>query len=269
MISYPRLDQIVLERLLSEYRRRDRESSDAVQEIRRQVDIQVLAPGRISHSSVGGELVSEERLWQLRDSLRRIAKAHGYPERRYADRSPQWADYDRETAAALHREMAILPTDAGSREVWAHMNGWLVPDLVLWRWGISHRESEKGDPRFGWGPRWFMRNQMGRLWWRQEIMGDLYSSGRLGEDQVTALIERPSLGFNKELARTIACEWIRNLEGLTISSEDLMRDATKRIRRMLAYRALYSLPERQLLQAVRQAFDESRTVLEAAVSPQR
>jgi len=263
MNVYPRLDQLVLVRLIDEYRRDATRPVDAVEVVRSKVDVQVLAPGRISHSPVGVELVSESRLADLRESLRGVAAGHGYPSDRYPDRSPLWAEYDRETASHLHQHMGIVPTDAGSRDVWAHVNGWLVPDLVLWRWWITQPASGAGDPRFGWGPRWFARNQMGRLWWRQEILGELYSHGRLGEDQVTALFERPSLGFNPPLARAIARRWLTHVDDLTVSAEALMRDATKRLRRALPYRSIYSLPASHLDDAVEQAFRESRAVLEA------
>jgi len=53
------------------------------------------------------------------------------------------------------------------------------------------------------------------------------------------------------------------VDDLTVSAEALMRDATKRLRRALPYRSIYSLPASHLDDAVEQAFRESRAVLEA------
>jgi hypothetical protein len=266
MNSYPRLDQFILLRLIQKFRVLALERPRAVIEIRDLVEESVLAPGRISHSSVGIQLIDLNTLQQLRDDLRTVAEKYGYPGERFPQRSPMWANYDRETAGVLHAEMEILPSDAGSRDVWAHMNGWLVPDLVMWRWWIADSPEDgdsvgEGDPRFGWGSRWFHRNQMGRLWWRQEVLGELYSGGQIGEDQVTAVVERPSLGFNPPLAQAICKQWSSMLDGLQVSSEDLMRDATKRLRRILPSVAVYSMSEAGLSELVAAAFSESSEAL--------
>ena len=261
MNVYPRLDQRVLERLIAEYRRIVRESSDPVLAVAQEVSSQVLAPGRVSHSAVGGELVSEAHLAELRTTLRALAATYGYPDQGPAERSPKWSQYDRETASTLRSSMTITPTDAGSRDVWAHMNGWLVPDLVLWRWGLAGADRGDGVARFAHGSRWFPRNQMGRLWWRCEVFGDLYTNGVLGEDQVTAIFERPSLGFNPPLARAIARCWSEHSEASGVGAEDLMRDATKRIRRLLPFVALYTLTEEELGAVVGSAFAQSKVAL--------
>lgn len=267
--AFPRLDQHVLASRVDAYRLIVRASGDdtgtAVRKVVEAVDNGVLDPLRSSALSVGLDLVSEERLRAIRLDLRRIAGRFGYPDTRFGDGSPKWGTYDRETARVLHATAGLMPTDAGSREVWAHMNGWLVPDLVLWRWGLTTEPSKDGDARFGVGVRWSSRNQMGRLWWRQEILGDIYTMGRLGEDQLTALLERPALGFNPPLARAVALEWScrSGMDGGP-SAEDLMRDATKRLRRLLPISAVYSLAEPELMDLVSSAFDESEKALSKA-----
>jgi Family of unknown function (DUF6339) len=220
-----------------------------------------LAPDRIAHNAVGTERVSSDSLKIHRLELTAIAVKHGFPH-------PQreFSAYDRETSRYLTTSLNIYPNDAGAQDVWAHFNGWLVPHLVAWRWPFSasqEGQSEvKGFERFGLGSRWFHRNQMGRLWWRGFILGDRYWNTSIGEDQLSAVLERPSLSRNPALANAIVDAWLpyQNASG----SEDLMRDAIQRIRLLLPVYALHGMEPDAVREMVGDAFEASISYLASA-----
>jgi hypothetical protein len=227
MINYyvlPRLDQRALKQLIVLYRDELEGNLDLIE---KHVSSRVLSAERSGHSAVGVERISEEELSFLKDELVKLAIRFGYP----GDPSDSGA-YDRATAAFLLENLHVYPADAGEQAVWAHFNGWLVPHLVAWRWGLrtfqEGSDSIKGAERFGLGPRWWPRNQMGRLWWRAYFLGNAFTDGHLGEDQLTAIVERPSIVGIKVLTENIVQCWQNSSR-----REDVMRDAIKRIRLFL------------------------------------
>ena len=220
-----------------------------------------MAPGRIAHNAVGTELVSSDSLKIHRSALTAIAVKYGFP-----NSQSEFSAYDRETSHYLTTSLDIYPSDAGAQDVWAHFNGWLVPHLVAWRWPLAApREDQpevKGFERFGLGSRWFHRNQMGRLWWRGFILGDKYWKTSIGEDQLTAILERPSLSRNPALATAIVDAWLpyQSASG----SEDLMRDAIQRIRLLLPVYSIHGMEQEVVKEMVGDAFEASITYLASA-----
>jgi len=252
---YPRLDQRSLRLNLERFRDDFSGSPDLIYKF---VSASPLAPDRIAHNAVGVERIPTDQLDAHRSALTTIATNHGFPRIR-----SDFSAYDRETSYYLTNELRIYPSDAGSQDVWAHFNSWLCPHLVAWRWPLTERtlnsEDVKGFERFGLGPRWFHRNQMGRLWWRGFVLNDAYWSSEIGEDQLTAILERPSIGRSPLLARTIAEAWLpfKSASG----SEALMRDAVQRIRLLLPVYALHSLDADSMKTIVDEAFAESISFL--------
>ncbi len=252
---FPRLDQRSL-KLNIEYFRDN--CPDGPQGIYEFVKNTPLAPDRIAHNAVGTERISGEVLEGHRNALTEIACKYGYP-----GVIRDFAAYDRETSKYLANSLDIFPSDAGSQDVWAHFNAWLTPHLVAWRWPISDRQlgqsEDKGFERFGLGSRWFHRNQMGRLWWRGFILGENYWSTEIGEDQLTAILERPSIGRSPVLATTIVKAWLpyKNAGG----AEELMRDAVQRIRLLLPVYALHSMDQEAMKGKVDEAFSASISYL--------
>jgi len=255
MLVFPRLDQRSLRKYVELYRQpRFRSLQEALSEV---ADSPV-APDRISHNSVGTNRVSEDELEKHRTSLTEIAEKYGYPAT-----PKEFSAYDRETSKYLTNSLHIYPSDAGEQDVWAHFNAWLVPHLVLWRWPLSSETVSSSDlqgfERFGLGSRWFHRNQMGRLWWRGYLLGETYWSTSIGEDQLTAILERPSIGRNPRLAGAIAEAWLPYKNAA--NSEALMRDVVQRIRLLLPVYSLNSLDLRAITEHVGMAFDESISFL--------
>ena len=183
---YPRLDQMSLRSLLGIYQSDLLGDPLKIEEYTRST---TLAPERIGHKAVGVDRIGEGDLQKIREDLNAIALRHDYP-----NKKGSFTPYDLETARYLHKNLRIIRSDAGDRNVWSHFNGWLVPHLVAWRWEMDSIATssipESLQHRFSLGSRWFVRNQMGRLWWRVELLGDRYCDNVLGEDQVTGLFER-------------------------------------------------------------------------------
>lgn len=256
---YPRIDQRTL-RVLFEFYSNELEGEPS--RIFDYVMQDVVSGKRITHNPVGVNLVSNESLLETRNSLGEIARKHGYPEKQSS-----FSSYDRETSEYLFHNLDIYVSDAGEKDVWSHFNGWLVPHLVCWRWPIEKfgqiGDEVRTNDRLGLGDRWFHRNQMGRLWWRGYIFESLYWNGELGEDQVTSILERPSIGFNPVLARLIGSTWLSI--DLALRTEKLMRDATKRIRLLLPNFAIYSMSPHALAELIEIQFELSLKAISSSL----
>lgn len=187
---------------------------------------------------LGGQRVTDERLERLRSVVLDLTLANA---RAQSDRSSS----DALVALALRREMPITCHEASQPEVWQFLSCVLLPDVLVWRFG---REVGVVEERWrGTGK----RNTFGRLWWRAEVLEERDRPPavlhRLREDELVAIMERPSLSGNPGLARCIAgtfIETIREPDALAKAAlagrngrQTIMRELTKRLLRVGSVRS--------------------------------
>lgn len=209
----------------------------------------------------GGHRVSEERLTEIANGVRSIAARSGYPGRPTKDADEGLRAFDVETATFLHSRMEIGAAEASAAGVWSFIGCVLLPDIARWRYpgreGFTPRERFLGAARG-------TRNVLGRLWWRAELLGtDNDEQGDsllsfLSEDELVAVMERPGLAGNPILARQIGKSF-RQVVGQSseLRRTDIMRDATKRVRRLLTLISFESLDEGQVGEIVGGVFVQS------------
>ena len=105
------------------------------------------------------------------------------------------------------------------------------------------------------------RHVFGRLWARVHILGAEASSG-LGEDNVVQFFERPTFGGDPRLARAIGEAHIRTIAAnRVIQSQELMRDAMKRLRRLAVVVSFGALDDDQLRGLLEEVFADSASAL--------
>ncbi len=194
--------------------------------------------------------VPQEHLRELQARMREIAGEFGYPDLPNR-RSSQHIGFDRAVTAEIIAAMDIVPADAAHEGVWSFLSLVLLPDVALWRYpntsGRGDYERIIGRPR----------NVFRRLWWRAFALGPETSS-RLHEDEAVGIMERPSLGGNPRIARTLAEEHLAVLaEKPMLPRTELMRQVTKRLRRLSVIVTLGVLDDDDLRELVGQLFAES------------
>lgn len=245
-ITYPRLPREVAESLLDEQRE--------------------LYPGQLAgmagtshprqewHPTIPVR-VTEEELRQLRTDVVAIAARHGYPVQ-----LPRGGHtvFDQQLAVHLYGAMGIVPAEAAVGGIWSFLATVMLPDVAAWRYPDRHRDRFIGsDLMIGTSN----RHVFGRLWARVCILGAQTSSG-LGEDNVVNLLERPTFGGYPRLARAIGEAHIRTIAtGGIVQSQQLMRDAMKRLRRLAVVISFGALDDDQLRELLEEVFTASAAAL--------
>jgi hypothetical protein len=207
----------------------------------------------------GGGRVTEPEMLALRRELDRIADAAGFP----VDSVTARQEFDRRAAAFLGA--AGLPSGEMLRaETWAWVTVCLVPHLVQWRFGGSSAGATL--ERFAGS---LQRNTIGRLWFRAWVFdgGDASAErwalvNSLPEDATVAILERTRIASDHRLARELALRWVARRGDRSVKSEDVLREAAKRIRVLALVRELGALDEREL-------GDSVEVILEATVGSLR
>lgn len=188
----------------------------------------------VTYAPTGGVQAEPALLRDIRGQVLELAADAGYPDRR--DQAAV-QEFEAECGRLLHEGLGISPHEAGYREVWACLTATHLLDVAAWRWGgISERKRVNGD---------INRDTFRRLWWRYEILHDPARPwdrfGGLGEDEIVAIVERPGVAGNPEVARAIVRGFRRRLEAdpdLAPQRMHLMRDAMKRLTRLTPFTAL-------------------------------
>jgi hypothetical protein len=105
------------------------------------------------------------------------------------------------------------------------------------------------------------RHVFGRLWARVHILGAEVSSG-LGEDNVVNLFERSTFGGDPRLAHFIGEAHIRAIAAQRIvRSQELMRDAMRRLRRLAVVISFCAMSDDQLRALLEEVFTASATAV--------
>jgi hypothetical protein len=214
----------------------------------------------ITYAPTGGVRAQQGLLPRIRTAILERATAAGYPERR---EQSALQEFESACARMLHEELRMTPHEAGHREVWACITAAHLLDVAAWRWGgISDRNRANGDVN---------RDTFRRLWWRYEILRDpaLPSDGfgDLGEDEVVAIMERPGVTGNPEVARAIVRGFRARLEAepdLVPMRMGLMRDAMKRLTRLTPFIALDLLGRSELDAVIEEMMSEAAIAVRRA-----
>jgi hypothetical protein len=246
----PRLARTELDPLL------DRLLDLGVEEIAREMPAADLS---FTYAPVGGVRRAPRLMLELREQVLALAAELGYPSSR---EQASLHTFDSDCAYLLHQQLGISPHEAGHREVWACLTAAYLLDVAAWRWGgIRNRNRVNGD---------INRDTFRRLWWRAEMLHDpdlpWDGLGGLGEDEIVAIMERPVVTGNPEVARAIVRGFRGRLVGepdLNPMRMDLMRDAMKRLTRLTPFLMLEAMQRPQLDAAVEAVMSEAANAVTA------
>ncbi|OLT39247.1 hypothetical protein BJF86_09550 [Serinicoccus sp. CNJ-927] len=144
----------------------------------------------------GAPIANEDRIKSVRSAV--VAAIEPWLSRQNTSLRPtDNAAFDLALGKTLCDSLQIMPADAGHKETWSFLSTVVFPDVVYARFPGLHVDRVLGRQH---------RNALRRAWFRFTIVGDLQlaSSRPLGEDEMTALFERPTLAMNPRLLRLLA-----------------------------------------------------------------
>lgn len=215
------------------------------------------------YAPVGGVEADAVFMRRLRELVVTLASTYGYPaSRNQAD----LLSFDANCACLLQEELSVSPHEAGHREVWACLTAAHLLDVAVWRWGgIRDRNRVNGH---------LNRDTFRRLWWRAELLHDRAlpwdDLGGLGEDEIVAIVERPGVTGNPEVARAIVRGFRARLDAdaaLLPKRMLLMREGMKRLTRLTPFTSLDVLGREDIDRIVADVMEQAAgSFSDAAVS---
>jgi hypothetical protein len=233
--------------------------SQSLSEIAETLDLDVTAA---QYYPLARQRAGSTDLLNLRTKIVGIAAEFGFPSK---VSNKVLVEFDRSVGPEIHTQMAIMPADASSVDVWNFINTAVVPDVVLWRYGQFNVESRRWmvseDRLFD-----MIRTTIGRLWWRVHLLGPELA-GELGEDEVVNLLEKPRIGGYPVLARSMGRHLLSFAEeSKTGRRMELFRDATKRLLRKMAVQSVFVMSVEQIDAFVAPLFLESARALDIQIA---
>jgi hypothetical protein len=200
------------------------------------------------YSAVGGR-VGDVAVQHLIDEMTAAAGRLGYPDQASTEARIQ---FDRDSASILRSHMDISWADAGNRRLWSFISLVALPHLTHWRFGSGNRER--------WIASDLTRHTWARLWWQAIVFEDHEELlGQLNESELNQLLERRTIGGDPRLVRTFAKAVVQATEGA--GRRRVIRDATKRLRRLLAFIDPLALDDGQVDEICVSVVAESSTQL--------
>lgn len=249
LYNYPRLDSAAALELIRE------QAGQAVSDLVSAAD---LSHPRVSWYPTARDQVPAERLREIQTESRAVARTFGYPG---VSRGRALTGFDQRIGRLLHERMAILPAEAAHPGVWSFLSLVLMPDVAHWR--FPNQQAKDDYERLTGGD----RNVFRRVWWRSYSLGPELAE-KLLEDEAVGIMERPSIGMCPTLARAVAQRHLDVIsENPAVARTLLMRDATKRLRRLSPNLSLYSLRDEDLQSLVAEVFNASIAALAPRVPP--
>lgn len=248
MYVYPRLDSASALALLSEY------SLLTISELK---EHSALEHSRSQWYPTAPSRASVDVLGRVQSIVRQVAEAYGYPNPQ-PERSPRFTPFDQQIGPQLYNVMQIVPADAAHEGVWSFLSLVLLPDVAFWR--FPNRKLREEYERILGRP----RNVFRRLWWRCFAFGvdPEGPSSSLLEDEAVGIMERPTLGGDPRVASAIARTHLMLVRQYpSVPRTELMRDASKRIRRLSSVVTLSALNDSELDLAVGETFSAAVAAL--------
>lgn len=188
-------------------------------------------------AQVGGR-VGEGQLRDLQQAVNALAIAHGFPDELPRGKGPV---FDREVAPVVFDRMSMTWAEASSREVWSFVAIVLLPDVTEWRW--RHQISRN---RERWIATDFTRHTWSRVWWLMAAFeSDPSLAGQFHESELNQLLERRSIGGNPRLLVAFSKQLVSAFNK-GAPRRALIRDATRRLRRHLAFMDPSGMTESQM-----------------------
>jgi hypothetical protein len=241
-VTYPRLPPVVARPLFQE------QKDLSVEELKRFVGTS--HPKQEWHPTISTRVTAVE-LDELRSTVLDIARAFGFPERQ-----PRGGHsvFDRQLAVYLWQEMRLVPAEAAAGGVWSFLALVLLPDVAAWRYPERHPTRFIGrDVMIGTSN----RHVFGRLWVRAYVFGPELLH-RLIEDNFEGIFGRPAFGGSIRVARAIGTTMVRTIDEQKVTnSQELLRDAMKRLLRLAGIVRFNALDDGQLSDLLDEAFTAS------------
>jgi hypothetical protein len=191
----------------------------------------------------GGLPITDALLKQLRELIVTSARRHGFP----GSRPTSFLGFELEVAEALAQWPPLWNAqgepsgEALRNDCWTFITILVLPDVALWRWPAKGDEESPGSR--SWKGRMVGggRNAFQRIFRRVMCLDrGLEHPDRWGlirslqEDDFSAILERPGLSSNREVAVCLGEEYLamkQRLSQLAASvRQDVYRQATKAIR---------------------------------------
>jgi hypothetical protein len=191
----------------------------------------------------GGLPITNALLKELREPIVTAARKHGFP----GSRPTSFLDFELEVAETLAQWPPLwdaegTPSGEALRsDCWTFITVVVLPDVALWRWPAWGGEDSPGGR--SWKGRMVggMRNAFQRIFRRVMCLDrgvdhpDRWGLIRqLQEDDFSAILERPGLSSNREIAVCLGEEYLAMKQRLSLRTagfrQEVYRQATKAIR---------------------------------------
>lgn len=225
----------------------------------------------------GGLPIRDALLKQLRNSILTAARNHGFPERR----PTSFLRFELEVAEVLAEWEPLWKSDgvpsgeALRNDCWSFITIVVLPDVALWRWPAKSSEENAGGR--SWKGRMVggSRNTFQRIFRRIMCLDrgaghpDRWGLIRdLQEDDFSAILERPGLSSNRDIAVSLGEEYIAMKKRLSQLSaglrQDVYRQATKAIRAYGVVQPLDLMSAENRSRLIQDAFQRFENDLKAA-----
>ena len=225
----------------------------------------------------GGLPIRDALLKQLRDSILTAARNHGFPE----NRPTSFLRFELEVAEVLAEWEPLWKSDgvpsgeALRNDCWSFITIVVLPDVALWRWPAKSSEENAGGR--SWKGRMVggSRNTFQRIFRRIMCLDrgaghpDRWGLIRdLQEDDFSAILERPGLSSNRDIAVSLGEEYIAMKQRLSQVSaglrQDVYRQATKAIRAYGVVQPLDLMSAQNRSRLIQDAFQRYEKELTAA-----
>ncbi|MBM3298456.1 MAG: hypothetical protein FJY85_00710 [Deltaproteobacteria bacterium] len=225
----------------------------------------------------GGLPITDATLKQLRDSILMASRSHGFPERR----PTSFLRFELEVAEVLAEWKPLWKSDglpsgeALRNDCWSFITIVVLPDIALWRWPA--RSSEENAGGRSWKGRMVggSRNTFQRIFRRIMCLDrgaghpDRWGLIRdLQEDDFSAILERPGLSSNRDIALSLGEEYIAMKQRLSQVSaglrQDVYRQTTKAIRAYGVVQPLDLMSAENRSRLIQDAFQRYEKELTAA-----
>jgi hypothetical protein len=193
------------------------------------------------YSPIGGRVL-DGTIEALIADLESVAARFGYP----SDTGDRVA-FDRAASPVLHNGIDINWADAGNRRLWSFVALVPLPHLTYWRFGFGNRERWVGGD--------LTRHTWARLWWQAVVFeGHEALLAALSESDLNQLLERRTIGGDPRLTRALGYA-VTACQGA--SRRILIRDAAKRLRRLLAFVDARALSDEHIMEFCQQVVSQS------------